>query len=281
MDDHRHRRRGFSPFPAPFFRRPRHGGTWRSRGSASSRGRPRRQSSRTARRCSGASPGTTLGCPTQERVIDLHLPILLPGHLLSLKFVAAELLLRRQNHVGWASRASQGSPQRSHPALCCAQSLRAARSLTLLPCQEGARSALCLASSDSTFRSGLVSQLGIGQSPFMWRCRAKVRAHCMPMICSFILICSVAGTRNQKKIDHHPLQVGVRTAFAAIWDASTDQLVTGFDSCAVGRNLWRVAAEAQAAADLDIGLSVYRCLAAGIRQRTTACERCSEAAYPT
>ena len=30
-----------------------------------------------------------------------------------------------------------------------------------------------------------------------------------------------------------------------------------------------------------IGLSVYRCLAAGIRQRTTACERCSEAAYPT
>ena len=30
-----------------------------------------------------------------------------------------------------------------------------------------------------------------------------------------------------------------------------------------------------------IGLSVYRCLAAGIRQRTTACERCSEATYPT
>ena len=29
------------------------------------------------------------------------------------------------------------------------------------------------------------------------------------------------------------------------------------------------------------GLSGYRCLAAGIRQRTTACERCSEAAYPT
>ena len=29
------------------------------------------------------------------------------------------------------------------------------------------------------------------------------------------------------------------------------------------------------------GGSVYRCLAAGIRQRTTACERCSEAAYPT
>ena len=30
-----------------------------------------------------------------------------------------------------------------------------------------------------------------------------------------------------------------------------------------------------------VGTSVYRCLAAGIRQRTTACERCSEAAYPT
>ena len=29
------------------------------------------------------------------------------------------------------------------------------------------------------------------------------------------------------------------------------------------------------------GLSVYRCLAAGIRQMTTVCERCSEAAYPT
>ena len=29
------------------------------------------------------------------------------------------------------------------------------------------------------------------------------------------------------------------------------------------------------------GLSVYRCLAAGIRQRTTACERCSKAAHPT
>ena len=30
-----------------------------------------------------------------------------------------------------------------------------------------------------------------------------------------------------------------------------------------------------------IGSSVYRCLAAGIRPWTTACERCSEAAYPT
>ena len=28
--------------------------------------------------------------------------------------------------------------------------------------------------------------------------------------------------------------------------------------------------------DIDISLSVYRCLAAGIRQRTTVCGRCSE-----
>ena len=34
--------------------------------------------------------------------------------------------------------------------------------------------------------------------------------------------------------------------------------------------------------DTLIGLSVYRCFAAGIRQRTTVCERCSVlTAYPT
>ena len=40
--------------------------------------------------------------------------------------------------------------------------------------------------------------------------------------------------------------------------------------CAVSFPLGRLAVE-----KVVIGLSVYRCLAAGIRQRTTACERCS------
>ena len=69
-----------------------------------------------------------------------------------------------------------------------------------------------LSSSDSTFRSGLISQRGIGGSPFMWRVRT------MP---------------------------GVARAFAAAWDVGADDLLTGFDSCAVTRNLWLFEEHAQ------------------------------------
>ena len=62
-----------------------------------------------------------------------------------------------------------------------------------------------LASGESTHRSGLLSQRGIGQSAFMWAVRSLS---------------------------------GVRGAFGAAWGVGADELVTGFDSCAVTRNLW-------------------------------------------
>mmetsp|Transcript_26695 Transcript_26695/g.61499 ORF Transcript_26695/g.61499 Transcript_26695/m.61499 type:complete len:364 (+) Transcript_26695:53-1144(+) len=64
------------------------------------------------------------------------------------------------------------------------------------------------ASSETTFRTGLISQLGIGQSEFMWHARSLVR-----------------------------------DVFATAWGVPAEELVTGFDSCAATRNLWALAEE--------------------------------------
>ena len=67
-----------------------------------------------------------------------------------------------------------------------------------------------LAAGESTFRSGLISQRGIGQSAFMWAVRT------LP---------------------------SVAAAFGAAWGVGADELVTGFDGCAVLRNMWLLEAQ--------------------------------------
>jgi hypothetical protein len=62
-----------------------------------------------------------------------------------------------------------------------------------------------LASSETTFSTGLLSQYGIGQSEFMWHCRQLG---------------------------------GVQKAFATAWGCGEGELITGFDSCAIMRNFF-------------------------------------------